>query len=265
MHQNGFDIASKCNIQTDAVIINQCDAEDYQEKEESFGTLAMYSTKERGLSKSRNMALEKATADICIICDDDVCYVDGYADFVKKAFDEVEDADIIVFNIEPINTRIGVREKLFDSVKRIPKYKSYGSVHIAFRRASILKAGLSFNENFGAGSGLYPMSEDSIFFAAAHRAKLKCYTYPLCFASVDFSTSTWFRGYDKEHFYNLGAFLAEAYPREKAILKWYYPLRMRGLTDLSATEIIRMINCGIKGYKHLAGYDEFLAIKQKEK
>lgn len=259
MNEEDFGIAARCNIQTDAVIINQCDVDSREKLMETFGTITMVNTRERGLSKSRNMALKNATGDICVICDDDVRYIDGYGEIIKHAFEEVKDADILVFNIKPVNAREGEEETTFRSIKRIPRYKSYGSVHIAFRRNSILRSGILFNENFGAGSGCYSMSEDTIFFAAAHKARLKCYTYPRCIAEVDFSASSWFRGYDAEYFYDIGAFLTEAYPREKALLKWYYPLRMRGITELPASEIMKMINAGMKGYANKKSFREYFA------
>ena len=264
MNQLNLDIAKKCNIQTEAVIVNQCDHDSYVEENKDYGILSMYNSSERGLSKSRNLALDKASAEICILCDDDVQYVNGYEEIVESAFKNIEDADVIVFNIKPINARVGEEEVVFSEIKKIPKYKSYGSVHIAFRRERIIRAGIKFNEYFGTGSGVYPMSEDSIFFAELHRKGLNCYTYPACIATVDFKSSSWFKGYDEEYFYGIGAFLSEAYPKEMKILKWYYPIRMRKLTTLSSCKIIQLINQGIKGYKDLMNYEEYLYKKKKK-
>ena len=86
MYQKNFDIVEKCNIRSNAIIINQCEEEKIETKKYSFGTVKMIYTKSRGLSNSRNLALNNATADICILCDDDIVYHDNYVSTIEKAF-----------------------------------------------------------------------------------------------------------------------------------------------------------------------------------
>lgn len=86
MHQASFDIAYKTGIRSDLLIINQCDKEDYQELIIDGYLWRMISTTERGLSKSRNMALNHAKGDICLFCDDDETMSQGYVDTISKAF-----------------------------------------------------------------------------------------------------------------------------------------------------------------------------------
>ena len=76
MHQVDHTIVKRTNIQTDAVVINQCDRNEittyqFSNKLNQICNVIFVSTIERGISKSRNMALKYATGDICIICDDD--------------------------------------------------------------------------------------------------------------------------------------------------------------------------------------------------
>ena len=44
---------------------------------------------EKGLSKSRNKAINNATGDICIIADDDVTYSDDYIEKIRQAYLEI--------------------------------------------------------------------------------------------------------------------------------------------------------------------------------
>ena len=71
MHQENFDIAYRSKVDSDLLIINQCDKDDYTEIEVNGHIWRMISTTERGLSKSRNMALKNAKGDICLLADDD--------------------------------------------------------------------------------------------------------------------------------------------------------------------------------------------------
>ena len=99
-----------------------------------------------------------------MICDDDEVLHSNYAKNLVNAFTNI-DADVLVFNIISKNIDKRNQEKLFKTVKRIPSYKSYSSVHIAFKRSSIIENKISFNEVFGAGSGVYSFAEDSLFFS----------------------------------------------------------------------------------------------------
>lgn len=96
MYQNDFSIVKKSNIQSDAIIVNQTNIDKVEIKEYDFGIVKMISTTERGLSKSRNMALKNSTADFCVICDDDEVLTDNYVEMVEEAYNQTN-ADVIVF------------------------------------------------------------------------------------------------------------------------------------------------------------------------
>ncbi|MBQ8932241.1 MAG: hypothetical protein IJ045_07400 [Ruminiclostridium sp.] len=57
MHKEDMDIISDSRITGSAVVINQCDKEDYDELKTKNGLARMYSVKDRGLIKSRNKAI----------------------------------------------------------------------------------------------------------------------------------------------------------------------------------------------------------------
>ncbi len=97
MHQHGGDLVQKSRLTGDVVVINQCHREDYAQYPTACGTARIYSTTERGLSRSRNMAITRATADICLLCDDDEVFVPGYAGKILEAYEDLPQADIIIF------------------------------------------------------------------------------------------------------------------------------------------------------------------------
>ena len=103
MNQNNFKLIKEMNLSTDAIIINQCEKNEYDEKIINNNKIRMYSYNERGLAKSRNRALDKTDADICVIADDDVIYVDNYEKIILNAFKQQESADLIIFNIKILN------------------------------------------------------------------------------------------------------------------------------------------------------------------
>ena len=255
MYQKDFSIVKKSNIQSDAIIINQTNVDKVEIKEYDFGTVKMTSTTERGLSKSRNMALKNSTADFCVICDDDEVLTDNYVEMVEEAYMETN-ADAIVFNIRSMNINIRPQEKLFEKVTKVNKFKSYSSVHVTFRRKIVNDNALSFNCYFGSGSGFYSMAEDSLFFDELHKCTDRIFTYPGIIAELYSEDSTWFKGFNKKYFYDTGAFLYAWKPRIVHLLKWYYVIRLFKKTELSVPQIAKQLNRGIEGYKNKEIYKE---------
>lgn len=264
MNQKDYSLIKKMNIQTDALFINQCDLNQYEELKKYEKNIRIISNTERGLSKSRNQALLNAKGDICLIADDDIKYVDGYEKKVIDAFNKIPEADIIIFNTTMVNYSGSVKRSDIKKIGKAPKYKNYGSVRIAFKRKSFLKYNIWFNILFGAGS-LFGAGEETLVLRDANRKGLKIYEYPENIAEVDYSTSTWFEGYNEKYFYNKGAFLAAAYPRLKNVLKFYYIWRLKKYTDLSNKEIIKSLKSGFTGYRKTINYEEYKKINLQDK
>lgn len=95
MHQKDASIIERSNVQSDVVIINQCDRNDIEDfdfinKKGRKCHAKFISTTERGLSKSRNMAIRNAWGDICLICDDDEWIADDSEDKILKAYKRIQ-------------------------------------------------------------------------------------------------------------------------------------------------------------------------------
>ena len=254
MFQTDYSLLEKMNVQTDAVVVNQCDLDDIKSFKYKDNDILWINSTERGLSRSRNLALKHSSADVCVICDDDERLSDEYPSMITKAYDDLKNVDFIVFNIN----RTAWKEKKFLKPKKIGPFKTYSSVHITFKRRRIVENGIVFDTRFGTGSGLYSSAEDAIFCMDCHKKHLKMYTYPGILCDVACDKSTWFKGYDAKYFYDVGAYLALVYPQWKHVMKWYYPLRFRRITTLGVTNIIRAINAGFRGYRHHLNYDEYV-------
>ena len=257
MNQDSIKLYNKMNIKTDALIINQCNREEYSEFKKNGKKVRFLSTKERGLSKSRNQALLYAKGDICLIADDDIEYEDDYEIKVLNAFKKIPDADVIIFNTTMLNYSGSITRKDIVNIRRAPKNKNYGSVRIAFRRQSFIKNNIWFNLAFGAGS-IFGAGEETLVLRDINRKGLKIYEYPENIAKVDYSTSTWFDGYNEKYFFDKGAFLGASYPVLKNIFKYYYIYRFNKYTNLSVFEISKWIKNGFYGYKNMLSYDSYI-------
>lgn len=98
MYQKDFSITEKMNLTTDILIVNQCDENKYEERVVNGRKQRMIYTTQRGLSQSRNELLNNMEGDIGILCDDDVIYENDYEEKIKKAYLEIKEADIVIFN-----------------------------------------------------------------------------------------------------------------------------------------------------------------------
>lgn len=255
LNQTNLSIAEELNIKTDAVIVNQCNKWAYTESKQSGYTLKMIHVKQRGLTQSRNMALSYASGDICILCDDDVKYVDNYDEIILQAFTDLPQADIIVFNINRKNYNGDVAP--IEKMKQAPFFKSYGSVRIAFRLKTIKKENIWFDFNFGAGS-THTSGEESLFLQQARKKGLSIWEHPAIIAEVDFSTSTWREGYNEKFFYDKGALLNAMYPRSRYLLQFYYVMRLRSSTSLSTTNMLKWMMRGMRGHKRLEQHSDYV-------
>lgn len=210
-------------------MINQCDREHYAEYPAANGTVRMFFTTQRGLTKSRNLAVKKARADICLLCDDDEVFVSGYEAAILRAYEENAQADVIIFKM--VNRAPSFEDKVIRL--RFPQTMKVSSWQISFRRERLLASGVRFDELLGAGTG-NGAEEELKFLLDCERAGLVIYYVPVSIASVAQEESTWFGGFDESFFENrgattryiLGAGLASVY----AI---YYILRKKNLYSQS--------------------------------
>lgn len=201
MDQKDDHLLEDMNIRTDVIIGNQCDRNEIVQQNFRGHVATWLSFKERGVGLNRNNALMRATADICILADDDVTLVDDYEALVCKAFEDCPEADVLVMNT--------IEDHRFQN-KKITKinhfnYQRYGAARIVFRRKQVSMAGIYFNQNFGGGTQ-YGSGEDTLFLKACLDKKLRVYGVPVAIAKISNERpSTWFFGYNEKFFHSKGA------------------------------------------------------------
>ena len=209
MNQKDDQLLYKMNIQTDAIVGNQCDRNEVIQQEFRGHSVTWLSFQEKGVGLNRNNALMRSNADICILADDDVTLEDGYEELICSAFQDCPDADVLVLNT--------IADHRFQNKKitRIHRfnYQRYGAARLAFRRRTVSMAGIYFNQNFGGGTQ-YGSGEDTLFLKACLDKKLKIYGVPTAIARISNERpSTWFSGYDEKFFHSKGVLFSCLNPR----------------------------------------------------
>lgn len=243
MHQSDDTLVRASRITGSAVVINQCDREEFTQ----YGPVRMYSTTQRGLTKSRNMAIALSDADICLLCDDDEVFVDGYEQAILKAYEDLPQADVIIFKM------VNRVPSFSDQVQqlRFPKTLKVSSWQISFRRQSLLESGIRFDELLGAGTG-NGAEEELKFMTDCQKAGLKIFYVPTEIATVAQAESTWFAGFDRKFFENRGA-------TTRYILGWplaavygvYYVVKKKKMYESQITpkDALRAVFRGIRENK----------------
>ncbi len=207
MNKTEFTFLQQMHSSCDVLVVNQNVKDTPLEKTIEKGLeISIKNTDEVGLSNSRNMLLKYATGDICILCDDDIIYRNGYREKILEAYSNYPKADIIVFCFSldaEKNTR-----RPFAKPKKINmlSISKVASVEITFKLSSIKKAGLKFDTLLGLGAK-FKSGEENAFLADALRAGLKIQYIPwtMCYSLPDETREKWTSGFDKNYFLSKGA------------------------------------------------------------
>lgn len=217
MNQTMEKIAEQMQLESDAVIINQCDRLGIEEMQYRGHKVRFYSFPDRGVGRSRNEAIMRADGDICLFADEDIVYETGYAAAVAEEFEKNSDADMILFNImvEKDRQTYHIEER-----KRVRWYNCgrYGAVSFAVRRESLLRSGITFSLLFGGGAR-YSNGEDSLFLKEFMDKGYKVYTAPVTIGKeVRDGESSWFSGYHEKFFRDRGVLYRRLYGRLAGVM-----------------------------------------------
>lgn len=247
MHQLDDTLVRTSRLTGDVVIINQCCRDGYEEYPTANGTARMIFSKQRGLTRSRNLAIEQARADICMLCDDDEVFTDHYEERILGAYQQLPQADVIIFKM------INRPPSFSDRIQRLrfPRTLKVSSWQISFRRDSIRKSGIWFDEHLGAGTG-NGAEEELKFLSDCEKAGLQIWYVPVEIAAVSQEASTWFCGFTETFFENRGATTRYILgPVMAAIYAVYYIICKRPLycTTLSPWQALKAIFRGIRENK----------------
>lgn len=253
MNQKDDSILDRMAVNSDVVVCNQNDhRHEYLFYQRNGFHVRWYDFMEKGVGLNRNNALFRSTADICILADDDISYYPNYEQTILDAFRDNPDADLILFNIEslPGEYRYRARKKHRVWLHNCGKY---GAVRIAFRRMSIIKNAVCFNQLFGGGS-MFTAGEDTMFIRDSIRKGLKVIAVPDCILKLNNSRpSTWFAGYNQKYFEDMGSsyfyhFRRLALP---CVLLQLIKKRKKVLTDVGLFQAFSYAVRGVRAYKNL--------------
>ena len=249
MNQRDQTLPQKMNLHSDAIIINQCDHSAVALQTYNGYPIHWYSFREKGVGLSRNNALMRAQGEIVLFADDDVSYIDGYAEIILREFDRLPQADIIIFNLDSDDTMRP--EYINHNTHRIHFFNClrYGACRIAVRLERLRKENISFHLLFGGGSR-YGSGEDSIFLTDCLRHGLKLYASDQLIGHIKQRDSSWFSGYNERYFWDKGALFGCISKHFSGLLCLQYYLRhKKDFGKLPGFHVLKLMHGGKTEFK----------------
>lgn len=200
-----------------------------------------------GLSKSRNKALQKASADICLISDDDTSFFADTPIIIQQAFAEHPNADIITFQYQHSNGSTAKRYAKKTHWHTTYTTMAVSSIEIAFKRNAILNAGLQFDEKFGLGAK-FPTGEENIFLLDALKKGLKILYVPIPIVIHPIATSG--TNLNNRHLVRAkGAMFYRMFGHKAYLLCLLFSLKKHYRSNMNCYRLYCLMLAGIKTYR----------------
>ncbi len=140
--------------------------------------VAFYQYRGEGLSANRNLALDKAKADLVIFADDDARFTPASIALARETFMNNPNLDVAFFKA---STYTGKKLKDYPEeerdVKGIPTDYSISAIEMVCRRSRVQSV-VRFDERFGLGTKFLTCGEEDIWLTDALRLNLNMKYFP---------------------------------------------------------------------------------------
>ena len=197
----------------------------------------------RGLSRNRNNCLRHASADVCLICDDDCRYTASGLQAILDTFVSHPDTDLAAFVMQNPYCSKPYPTTSID-LKHRPKGYYPTSFEIAFRLQSV-QGRLQFNEHFGLGAELFHCCEEEIFIHDAQSLGLHCHFYPITIVEHDHPTTDASRATTPGVLMGKGAYLYIGYRPKMLLYPWPIAWRLHKQHGVSFGSGLRYLYKGL--------------------
>jgi len=134
-----------------------------------------------GVAVSRNAAIREATGEVLVFGEEDVTWLpEGIAEVIET-FDDNPRLAVFLGRAQDETGALRKRYPAIREVATVWNSGRVGTIELAVRTDAIRGAGVSFDENFGAGTDNF-LGDEYIFVADANNARLKCEYFPITFS-----------------------------------------------------------------------------------
>lgn len=135
----------------------------------------------RGVTASRNEAIRQAAGEVLIFGEEDVTWLSKGIASVLEVFADNPRLAVFLGRAQDETGALRKRYPAYREPATVWNSARVGTIELAVRPALVRRAGVLFDENFGAGTENF-LGDEYIFVADASRAKLKCEYFPVTFS-----------------------------------------------------------------------------------
>ena len=227
------------------LILNQ--TTEGKDLESNYPKVRVVNSYERGLSKSRNLAIKHAQRKIALLADDDVVYTPDFEKAITDAFKKNTEASIITFNHQRIGSKTPHKDYVNEFEHTLKSVWKVSSIEIAFRVEDIKNRAIFFDENFGLGAS-FESAEEFLFLRQAIKSNLKVMFCPKVIVSHPLLSSGVMEGSDdlvyarSALFYKTKGILGYLW-----LLKYMFFLLRKG--NIQVSQLFTKLNVGLTGMK----------------
>jgi hypothetical protein len=145
-----------------------------------------------GVTKIRNQVLTNAKGDYLLFADDDISFNE---EGILNAIEYMEDGELALLLGQAVDETGRLRKSYPTKPQRLNKLNSAkaATYEMLVNTKAVKQAGISFDENFGAGAPETYLGDEYIFIADLVAKSLNCYFVPITLAThpTDSSGSGW--------------------------------------------------------------------------
>ncbi len=199
----------------DIIVVNQTTKDRLLVSE--IESIKIINSFDKGLSKSRNFALQTSTTNWCLIADDDLVYLAGFEHHINKGIQKYETSGVIVFQAERHKNEL-LRNYPQKSTKQLSEFERFNVCSVEMLVHKKLINEILFNEIFGLGSAIFNSGEEQIFMHNVYKKlKLPISFYKKVIVQHPY-LSTGKAYHKKGRYFTKGGIYAKLYPR--LYIKW---------------------------------------------
>lgn len=218
-----------------------------------YSNIRVINSFQKGLSKSRNLALENAVGKICVIADDDVVYQEGFLFRIINAYNNFPEATVI--NFCAINSQGELMKKYSAKSKinlNIFDIFNTSSIEMTLNQKLLDTVRNRFDMNFGLG-GNFEMGEEAIFLIDLKKQNKQLVFVSEIIVKHEAQTSSNKKNLI-EKYYIQGALLTKIFRRNYIfwlIIKLFFDLKQGKVKLINLSTVIKSANQGHKEYQRI--------------
>jgi len=219
----------------------------------NFPTVRVINSFEKGLSKSRNLALKNAIGKIVIIADDDLVYKKDFEKAIVQAHHRLGEKAVISFCIEKPNGLL-FKKYLANTKTNLSLMELFNvlSIEISINKSVFDALQVQFDQDFGLGS-TFEMGEEAIFLSDLKEQNQQIGFVPSIIATHSEISSN--EKFDfEQRYYIQGAFLSRVLKGNYfmgLVAKLFFELKQKKLKWKQIPLAISNANRGIKDFYKL--------------